>query len=74
MPKTRVSPPVLSAEQVAFLRGEASAKTFQAWWPLLVAEYIRPNENAPPMFVTTAKGMAAVKKAVGVKSKQKAKP
>lgn len=63
--KSWASKPVLSVDQIGFLRGTRPAGAFGVWWPLLMAKYIRPNECPPPMFLTTAKGMAAVKRSAG---------
>jgi len=52
--------PELTEAQVAFLSGDVAALTPDVWWSLLHSGLIAVNPSAPPMFVLTAKGAAAV--------------
>jgi hypothetical protein len=50
----------LTPEQIQFMCGGLLVGGFKTWWPLLRAGYIRPNPDAPPMFLTTEAGEKAM--------------
>ena len=63
VPPPQVKLDALTPEQIAFMRGEASASGPRVFLPLLDAGYIRVNTNTPPLFVVTERGTEAIAKA-----------
>ena len=62
VPPPQVKLDALTPEQIAFMRGEASASGPRVFLPLLDAGLIAINPDPPPLFVTTVAGEEAMKR------------